>query len=103
MLVQAGLGEKNVVIPDYRSCSAADFRSSLVSAFPKLNGCSGFDLLRCIPNTKELEVISLPVAHSPTLLKSVVGGGKVYIRPIQKDLPLDVIQELTPIKACNIM
>ena len=88
MLVQAGLGEK-VIIPDI-TCSAQEFQGIIISAFPKLDGCSGFDLLRCIPNTKELEMISLAVSQSPKLLKSVVGCGKVFIWPIQQNLDLDL-------------
>lgn len=87
-LVAAGLGEKKVVIPNI-DCSWEDFKAVLVAAFPKLNGSGGFDLLRCVPNSKQLEVISLAVAQSPKLLKSVVANGKVFIRPIQKDLHLD--------------
>ncbi len=79
-LVEAGLGEKKVVVLDI-SCSAEEFKSAMISAFPKLRDCGGFELLRCIANTKNLEVISLAVSQSPQLLKSVVGAGRVFIRP----------------------
>ena len=82
-LVQAGLGEKKVIIPDI-TCSAQEFQGIIISAFPKLDGCGGFDLLRCIPNTKELEMISLAVSQSPKLLKSVVSGGKVFAGQFSK-------------------
>ena len=99
-LVQAGLGEKKISIPDI-SCSPQEFRNIVVAAFPKLDGCGGFDLLRCIPNTKDLEAISLAVSQSPKLLKSVVGGGKVFIRPIQQDLDLDLDKKLiTSVEVC---
>ena len=94
ILVQAGLGEKKVVIPDI-SCSAQDIKGLLITAFPKLEPCGGFELLRCLPNSKELELISFAVSQSPKLLKTVVvGGGRVFIRPIQRDLELDLDQEL---------
>ena len=86
VLVQAGLGEKKAMIPDI-NCSSQEFQSVLTSVFPKLEQSGGFDLLRCIPNTKELEVINAVVAQSPKLLKSVVGSGRVFIRPIQRSLP----------------
>ena len=94
-LVQAGLGEKKLVIPDI-NCSGQEFRDLLISAFPKLDGCGGFDLLRCIPNTKQLEVMSVALSQSPKLLKSVVATGRVFVRPIQKDLELDLDEGLVP-------
>lgn len=87
-LVAAGLGEKKKVIPDIE-CTWDEFKKILISVFPKLRDCGGFDLLRCVPNTKDLEVISLAIAHSPKLLKSVVGNGRIFIRPIQQDLKMD--------------
>ena len=87
VLVQAGLGEQKVVVPDIE-CSSLEFRRVLVTAFPKLGACGGFDLLRCITNSRELEVISPEVSQSAKLLKSVVGNGKIFIRPIQQNLNL---------------
>ena len=98
-LAEAGLGEKKVCIPDI-SCTSEEFKSVLIAAFPKLDGCGGFDLVRCIPNTKNLEPISVAVAQSPKLLKSVVAGGRVFIRPIQRDLSLDTDRELAAIQVC---
>ena len=43
---------------------------------------------------KTLRPFSLAVSQSPKLLKSVVGGGKVLIRPIQQDLDLDLDKQL---------
>ena len=92
-LVSAGLGEQKVTIPDVE-CSWETFKELLVTTFPKLTDCGGFDLLRCVPNTKDLEVISLAIAHSPKLLKSVVANGRVFIRPIQRDVSL--LEKLAP-------
>ena len=88
ILVAAGLGEKKVFIYDV-SCSWNEFKDILVSTFPKLENSGGFEFLRCIPNTKDLETICLKIAQSPKLLKSVVASGRVFLRPIQQDLPLD--------------
>ncbi len=82
VLASAGLGEKKTVIPDIE-CSAKDFNEIIISSFSKLNG---FELLRCVPNTKDLESISPLIAASPKVLKSVIGNGRVFIRPIQKKL-----------------
>jgi hypothetical protein len=93
-LVQAGLGEQKVAIPDIE-CSSREFQGTLINAFPKLGACGGFELLRCISNSRELEVISQEVSVSPKLLKSIVCNGKIFIRPIQKNLPLDVSRNLS--------
>ena len=42
--------------------------------------------MRCIANSRQLEPISLMVAKSPLLLKKVIGNGRIYVRPIQKNL-----------------
>ena len=88
ILLQAGLGEKKVVIPDV-ACSAEEFKSILISSFPKLENCGGFELLKCRPNSKELDTISVMVTQSPAMLKSVMGSGRLFIRPIQQNLDLE--------------
>ena len=97
-LAESGLGEKKVCIPDIASCTWEEYKGILVSVFPKLDGCGGFDLLRCTPNTKALEPISATVAQSLKLLKGVVGGGRIFIRPIQQNLSLDADKELTSVQ-----
>ena len=92
-LVASGLGEKKVVIPNI-DCSWDDFKDVLCMEFPKLKSIGGFEILRCIPNTKDLEVISSTISQSPKLLKGVIANGRIFIRPIQKDLVLD--EELLP-------
>ena len=87
-LVAAGLGEKKIVVQDIES-GWEEFRSLIIDEFPKLGNCGGFEFMRCIPNTKDLEAISVGIAQSPKLLKSVVGSGRVFVRPIQLDLELD--------------
>ena len=74
-----------------------------MSAFPSLNGCGGFEFLRCISNTKDLEVIRLSVAQSPKLLREMIANGRVFIRPIQRDLVLQDQEELTVVaQVCNL-
>jgi len=87
MLIEAGLGEKKVVVPNI-DATPKQFQDVLIAEFPKLEGCGGYELLRCIPNTKQLEVISPSMAQSPKLLKNVLGNGRVFIRPIQRDLDI---------------
>ena len=93
VLLKAGLGERAVTIPDIE-CSGKEFLETLVTAFPKLQGSGGFELLRCMPNSKSLDVISTKIMQCPRMLKSIIGSGRVYIRPIQKDLSLEEEKEV---------
>ena len=52
--------------------------------FPKLNDCGGFELMHCIANFRVLEPLNCSMTTKT--LKSHVGQGKLYIRPIQKNL-----------------
>ena len=96
ILMASGLGEKQVLVPNI-NCSWNEFREIILTAFPSLNGCGGFEFLRCVSNTKDLEVIWLSVAQSPKLLKGMIANGRVFIRPIQKDLVLHDQEELTAV------
>jgi hypothetical protein len=86
ILEEAGLGEKKITIPG--DCGSELFRKAMVEAFPKLGGAGGFELLRCLANSRDLEVIPTRVAMNPHLLKRRVGNGRIYIRPIQRNLDL---------------
>ncbi|KAH3781138.1 hypothetical protein DPMN_158963 [Dreissena polymorpha] len=55
--------------------------------FEILSGAGGFELLRCQSNCRQFE--KLECRWDATSLKTNVGSqAKMYIRPIQKDLPL---------------
>ena len=97
VLVDAGLGEKKVDIPDI-DCTAEEFHKILTEAFPKLSGAGGFELLRCVANSRLLEPLSTSVSSNPKLMKAVIGKSRIYIRPIQKDLNLDLEND-SPISA----
>lgn len=88
ILEEAGLGEKLVVIPDL-DCSPERFHQVLLDAYPKLGFGGGFELLRCRPKSRDLLLISSRISNTPRLLKRRVGNGRVYIRPIQRDLSLE--------------
>ena len=87
----AGLGEKKVQVPDV-DCTTEIFHETLMTVFPKLRNCGGFELLRCIPSTRILEVIPSPICHSARLLRSRIGTARVYIRPIQTDLDVEEVE-----------
>lgn len=100
VLVEAGLGEQKVDIPDV-NCSAQEFHQQLIKAFPKLSSAGGFELLRCLANSKLLEPLSPSVAMSPNLLQRVVGKSRIFIRPIQRDLDLEAPDDSAlPMKVC---
>ena len=85
ILGEAGLGNKEIEIP--ADCSSQrELRDLLVETFPCLKEGGGFELLRCLPNSTKLELIPSEFCITPRHLKACVGNGKVYIRPIQKDL-----------------
>ena len=84
MLLDAGAGEKSVTMSP--SLNAKELRDEIISSYPLLAEGGGFELLRCIQNSRELQVIPYNFTTTPRYLKAYVGGGKVYIRPLQKDL-----------------
>ena len=95
MLLEAGLGAKTIDIPDI-NCTKEEFREVITSSYPKLYNCGGFELLLCMTNSRELESISPTVSQSPKLLKAIVGNGKIFVRPLQKELDLDSVEEELP-------
>lgn len=103
-LEEAGLGERLVTVPDI-DCSAQVLRRILLDAFPKLEGGGGFDLLRCKPQSRDLLIIGPRIASSPRSLKRHVGNGKVYVRPIQRDLSLEEEEdmEVEGVSRCMLM
>ncbi len=95
MLLEAGLGAKTVGIPDV-NCTKEEFREVITSSYPKLYNCGGFELLRCMTNSRELESISSTVSQSSKLHKPIIGNGKIFVRPLQIELSLDSVKELPP-------
>ena len=91
-LFQAGLGEREISFPSL-DMNATDFKGVLLESFPKLKDGGGYQLLKGVPNSRTLEVLSLSVHTSPSLLKQRVGNSRTYIRPIQKDLDLSPIED----------
>lgn len=87
-LYHAGLGIKKITIPDMNTINHHRFRHIIVENFPVLREAGGFDFLRCVPNTKRLELFSDVAQHDPHVLQERAQKGKVFIRPLQKDLLL---------------
>ena len=77
------LGEKHLtfLLDDY----SIAFNRKLREAFPKLEEAGGYTLL-CGSNTRQLQVLNPP--YGVPKLKELVGQGKVFVRPLQRDLDL---------------
>ena len=86
-IIQAGLWEKKVTIPDI-DCGVKEFNDIILETFPKLNQGGGFELLKCTQSSRNLEILPYQISCSPRLLKQSIGSAKIYIRPIQADLDL---------------
>lgn len=48
-----------------------------------------------IPNSRKLELLSMATLTSPAILKQRVGTSRTYIRPVQRDLDLKPIEDLS--------
>ena len=84
-LKEAGLGEQRVNTG--LRASAGQLHEKLLSVFPKLDGAGGYELLRCLPNSRSLAKLQTPQGgHTPESLKRDVGQARIYIRPLQRDL-----------------
>ena len=67
-----------------------DVHYYIMDAFPKLKDARGYELLRA-SNGRVLEVVPVPPeGYSASYLKDVMQQAKIYIRPIQKCLSIDV-------------
>lgn len=98
---QAGLGEKEISFESL-DISQEEFKEHLYAHFPRLEDGGGFQLLKCLPNSRSLEVLSVATHASIKLLKERVGKARTYIRPIQRDLDLNSCRDLLlPVSACK--
>ena len=87
-LDSSGLGERRLTLSSRDN--AHDLHSRLLSTFTKLDGCGGYELLRAQPNCKTLYPIPVPqTGYTPVALKEIVGNSRIYIRPMQKSIPLE--------------
>ena len=84
-----GLGEKVIKFPSFQTTMLDEFQDILKREYPQLEFSGGFDLLRCKPNSKELEEISYMATYPLPRIQQNVSSGRVYIRPLQNDIKLD--------------
>ena len=91
-LYQAGLGEKEIEFTSLE-IPPEDFREHIFNSFPRQREGGGFQLLKCLPNSHNLEVLSMAVHLSVDLLKQRVGKSRTYIRPVQQDLDVTPLND----------
>lgn len=101
-LALGGLGLKHITIPNV-DCTTEEFHELLYQNFPKLRNAGGFELMRCIPCTRDLEVIPSPFCHSPRLLRSRLGSARIYIRPIQANIDIELSIDEHPAVSFSII
>ena len=89
-LLEAGLGEKMVSFPSLEA-NGEELKEILYTEFPKLRGSGGYQLCKCIPNSRNLEEISAVSYSSVAMLKERVGNARTYIRPLQRDLDMEAV------------
>ena len=79
-LFDAGLGEKDVEF-EQLDISPDEFKEVIFSVFPKLRAAGGFQLCKCVPNSRKLEPLSSRVLLSPLLLKQRI---VIYCSPSKR-------------------
>ena len=79
-LIRAGLGVAQL------NCH------EILDKFPKLCDGGGYELLRTVGSSHELQHIPPPSGgYTAAYVKNVVNKAKVYVRPLKKDLSLDEV------------
>ena len=94
-LLEAGLGEKKIVVPDI-DMTGEEFRYLILQEFPKLKDGGGFVFAKCAINSRVLEPLSSFCLTSPRRLRDRVGNSRTYILPLQNDLSLKSVIEISP-------
>ena len=93
----AGLGEKKISI-EIDGTGFEKLYRLLLEEFPLLSNAGGIELMRTGfgQKSKTLEVIPVPFgssSYSVEYLKDVLMQAKCYVRPIQRDLPKQIVME----------
>ena len=93
-LQAAGLGQKKITLD--LDDTPLDVDLKLKEAFPKLEDAGGYCMMRTGQGARTLMVISGP--YSTETIKDFMGQGKVFIRPLQKDLSMDAVESTTLVR-----
>ena len=84
-LKAANLGEKHLTF--YSDCTSLEFDEKLKQDFPKLEAAGGYALLSG-GHRPELTMAIEPPYTGPRLKENLVGHGKIFIRPLQRELDI---------------
>jgi hypothetical protein len=85
----AGLGEKKITFST--DANANTIHLELLEHFPKLSSGKGYELLRLERGQKLLLVINRPpCGYTVPYLQTVAHNAKIYVRPIQHNLSIEV-------------
>lgn len=89
-LTMASLGEAKIVFN--KDGNAQHVHGKILETFPALCGAGGYEILRMTEgNTRQLiEILCPPKGFTVNYNKSTLGQAKAFVRPIQKNLDLDV-------------
>ena len=94
-LKDAGLGEFRVVFKNKRG-GHVHVKETLESVFPKIKDAGGFEILRSSGTNRGLEPVDVPATgYTVQQLKETLGQAIGYIRPLQKDLNLYPVFEVS--------
>ncbi|KAK7093007.1 hypothetical protein V1264_006071 [Littorina saxatilis] len=100
MLAKSGLGAKKIQLLQHDT--SEEVYKKLQNAYPALNGCGGFELMRAQGHGRSL--VAINPCYAVSNLKSSGSQGTFYIRPVQQDLilqqSLENDQEIKVKEAC---
>lgn len=95
-LAAVGLGEK--VLSLRCNGSAEELHNLLLETFPPLVLCGGYTLWKGMAKSKKLEILEPPPGgHTPISISGVVGQSRVYVKPLQRDIPLVQLNRITEV------
>ncbi|CAL8234591.1 unnamed protein product [Boreogadus saida] len=84
----AGLGEQRLTFLGDED-SAEEFKCHILTAYPKLNDCGGFEILKVSGMTRSKKLSVMPCPSTGYTIKSIknhIKSATIYIRPMQKDI-----------------
>ena len=83
-----GFGEKQLKF--YSEDTAVEFMRKIFDAYPKLENIGGIDFMKVVKGT--LKIVSIDPGkngYDYKCIKLGINNGKLYIRPIQRNLDLE--------------
>ena len=92
-LYHSGLGLRTIAFAE--NGDSEQFHAEVLNTFPKLKDAGGYILMRTTEE-KSRDLVPIPAppsGYSVEYLRNMVIHAKIYISPLQKDLPLDTVGE----------